>query len=328
MTPIQRGGGRGHGKIMKPLSAQRRYVRRSTLLATAAAIAVLAACQDSVVPYFTAPTSIPNSPTGFQQATDGLFSGSRIDQFQVAMELSAYGREAANFTNTEPRFITYDLGIALTPIGAWFTTWENEYQDIRRAQQLLIALPTVVPAYTATQQAALTGVIQTIEAYNYLILAWMHDSLGLAVMQTPNGTSPPPIYCIQDGFKYIVALLDSANTQLNIAGAALFPFPLPPGFGAVGKIAGPSTVPGSFAAFNRALAAKANLELAYAIAHQSGHAPDSTSAGVPDVNALNSADSAALASALYNPAALAPNPVGQWAYDNQTVLWDFSSSFG
>jgi hypothetical protein len=53
-----------------------------------------------------------------------------------------------------------------------------------------------------------------------------------------------------------------------------------------------------------------------------------TTPGSPDVGALTRADSAALASALYNPAELTPNPIGQWAYDKYSVLYDFSSQSG
>src|SRR6185437_15294481 len=62
--------------------------------------------------------------------------------------------------------------------------------------------------------------------------------------------------------------------------------------------------------------------------HQSGAAPDAVNPGSPDVRALTRADSAATASALYNPSALAPNPIGQWTYDNNSVLYDFSAQSG
>ena len=72
--------------------------------------------------------------------------------------------------------------------------------------------------------------------------------------------------CNKDVWAYIVALLDSGNAALNAAGSVALPVSLPPGFGSVSTTAGPSTTPGAFAAFNRALAGKAGLELAYAIA--------------------------------------------------------------
>ena len=74
----------------------------------AAATYVLLDCTDA----------IPDTPTGMQQAIPGLFSFTGRP-FQDGIEISAYAREAANFTNTEPRFIRYDLGFEPIPIGAW-----------------------------------------------------------------------------------------------------------------------------------------------------------------------------------------------------------------
>jgi hypothetical protein len=313
-----RAGGLNHGW------RRRRYVA----LAGAGALVALAACKDSAVPFYAAPTSIPGTPGGVTQAITGLFAATRDDQFQVALELSAYAREVANFTATEPRFIEYDTGIIPIPIGAWIETWAVEYQNIRSAQEILAALPKTVPAYTDVQAAGITGVVQTIEALNYLILVWAHDSEGIAITQSPTETSIPPAVCLKDALTYIVALLDSANTSLNTAGATAIPIKIPPGFKAVGQFAGPSTAPGSFASFNRALAAKAGLELAYAIAHQNGHAPDLTTGGTPDIPALTRADSAAKASALFQPLSLPQNSAGGWLYDQFSVLYDFAGVSG
>jgi starch-binding outer membrane protein, SusD/RagB family len=308
---------------------RRRLVRRATpLLLVAAAIGAVA-CADSTVPLLTAPTSVANNPQGLTQAMTGLFSYSRQDQSNITLDLSAFAREAANFTNTEPRFVTYDLGIIPIPVGGWITMWENEYLDIRQAQQILATIPQVVPAYTTQQRQALDGVVRTIEALNYLFVMWAHDTLGVAIMQSPSATALAPAVCLKDGLEYVVALLDSANAELDSAGGVALPFTVPPGFAAVGKLAGPSTVQGSFAAFNRALAAKAGLELAYAEARTpAGNAPTPTTPGAPTAAVLLRADSAAKASALYSVAALAPNPVGEWAYDPYSVLFDFSSTSG
>jgi hypothetical protein len=135
--------------------------------------------------------------------------------------------------------------------------------------------------------------------------------------------SAPPGLCVRDGWKYIVALLDSSNAQLAIAGSNPLPLKLPSGFNSV---SGSGT---AFSAFNRALAAKAGFELAYAIAHgPGGTPPHDTVPGTPDQSALQRADSAMLASALYNPSALGPNPGGGFANDNYSVLHNFSATSG
>src|SRR5262249_55602461 len=83
-----------------------------------------------------------------------------------------------------------------------------------------------------------------------------------------------------------------------------------------------------FAALNRALAARANLELAYAIARSPGGvAPTPSSAGLPNAAALNRADSALHASALYSPTTLAP-PVAGGFNDALAVVHDLSGASG
>lgn len=301
-----------------------RFRQRGALLAGAAALVVAAACSDSNVPFLTAPTQVPATPTGLQQALLGLFSTSRSDMFNIGIDMSAMSREAANFTSTEPRFIRYDTGILPTPIGAWLEMWQNEYQNIRTAQVILQAVPKVQPAYSAQQAAGLSGLIKTIEAYNYLLMAWAHDTEGFVIVQSPTATTLNPLVCLKDGLAYTAALLDSANADLNTAGSTAFPFKLPPGFAAVSQFGGPSTAAGSFAAFNRALAARAKLELAYTMGGQ----PDSNSLGSPNMAMLTSADSAMKSSALFQPAALPKNAAGGWPYDNFSVLFDFSASSG
>ncbi|HWZ59278.1 MAG TPA: hypothetical protein VNW46_09900 [Gemmatimonadaceae bacterium] len=291
------------------------------------AVVVAAGCQDQNVPYLTAPTTIPNTPTGIQNSVTGLFSATRIDLGQYIELMSGFARDAANFTNTEPRFITYNTGFAAMT-NTWTDVWSNQYTDIAQARQIVATLPSVHPAYSAAQTASLTGIVQTMEAYNYMIVAEVYDTLGAAVQE--GGSGVPPALCNKDVWAYIVSLLDSANAQLNVAGATPPPVILPTGFGAVSAASGPSTTVGTFAAFNRALAAKAGLELAYAIARgaHGAAAPTPTSAGTPDLAALTRADSAMTASALYNPNVLAPNPTGGWVNDGFTVMEDFSSSSG
>jgi hypothetical protein len=136
--------------------------------------------------------------------------------------------------------------------------------------------------------------------------------------------------CNKDVWAYIVAVLDSGNAALNAAGSVALPVSLPPGFASVSAQAGPSTTPGSFAAFNRALAGKAGLELAYAIARNTaGTAPTPNSAGSPSVAALTRADSAIKASALFSPANITlPAAGGFSTADPYGVYHAFSAQSG
>jgi hypothetical protein len=295
-------------------------------------LAAMAACKDSNVPFFTAPTTVPNTPAGIDNGVTGMISGTRLDIGTFVLNMAGYGRQGGNYTNTEPRFITYNLGVVPTvaSTGATGGVWGFEYTNILQGKQIIATLPQVAPAYSPAQIAGITGLIQTLEAFNYMIVAEIHDTLGLEIQPALGATTAPAQVCVKDGWAYIVALLDSANTNLNTAGAIPIPVVLPSGFSSVSAAAGPSTVQGSFAAFNRALAAKAGLELAYAIARNSpASSPSPTTPGVPNAAALTRADSAMTASALFSPGALAPNPVGGFTTsDPFGVFLDFGPTSG
>jgi hypothetical protein len=285
-------------------------------------LATLVACNDTNVPYYTAPTSVSNTPSGVQNAVSGLVSGTRgSDLFWYLADQTGYARDGANYTNTEPRFILLILGLQ-SPSDAWSQVWSQFYPVILQAHQIVATVPTVQPAYSASEAAALVGVVQTVEALTYMMIAEDHDTSGIAIMpQAP--TTAAPGYCIQDGWRYIVALLDSANAQLMAAGSTPLPVKLPDGYKAV------AATGATFSAFNRALAGKAGLELAYAIARRSpATAPGPNATGQPDQTALARADSAIKASALYAPASLAPPTAGGFAPDGYSVLYNFSATSG
>lgn len=309
-----------------PRTTRRRLVERGMAVLSAAMIGVGGACTDSNVPFFTAPTAVPNSPAGIQNAVTGLFAFSRNDIGQYIQYMGGFARDAVQMTNGNPEFLTWYTGLGTIPAGG-DGVWDNEYRDVAAALAILTTLPTTTPAYTSPQAAAIVGIAQTMEALNLMLVAETRDTLGIPVHA--NGAVPGPAYCNKDVWKSIVALLDSGNASLNAAGSIPLPVKLPPGFSSVSAAAGPSTTPGSFAAFNRALAGKAGLELAYAIARNSaGTHPTPTTPGSPDVGALTRADSAIAASALYNPSALTPPVPGNFPEDASGVYWDFSGQSG
>ncbi len=307
---------------------RRSHSRLAVAVGAIAAMALLAACSDTNVPYYTAPTSVSESPAGIQNAVTGVFAATRIDVGGIVTTLSAgYARNGAVFENTEARTVQYPLGVLATPTSSG-AVWGQEYQNIVQAHQTMQALPGVAPAYTSAQLGALNGVLQTVIAYNYMLMAEAHDTLGIAIMGPDIASAPSPGYCNKDAWAYIVALLDSANTNLTTGGSTAIPVQLPKGFAAL-SVAGPSTTVGTFASFNRALAAKANLEMAYAIARTTkGSSPDTASPGSPDPAALTAAMTALTASALYNPAQLAPDPSGGFSPGPFVITHDYSANSG
>jgi starch-binding outer membrane protein, SusD/RagB family len=298
---------------------------------TVSVVLLAGACKDSNVPFLDAPTSVASTPRGVQNAVNGLFFAERLDVGNYTIIMSSFGRDAANFTNTEPRWITEGTGIQPIVFNDQFIstfTWDQQFSNAKFANTIMASLSKVQPAYSPQQLAALTGVLQTIKALQFMTIAETRDTLGVSIYSI-DATSPQPAYCNKDVWQYIVALLDSANVDLNAAGATPIPVTLPDGFQAVGQFAGPSTGTGSFAAFNRALAGKAGLELAYAIARGTGGAPTPTSPGSPNNAALMRADSAIKSSALYNLSAITtPSPGGFVITDPFSVYHAFSPQSG
>ena len=206
--------------------------------------------------------------------------------------------------------------------------WDKEFtKSARQANAIPRGFAKSATDFTGAQAAAITGVVQTIKALNFMYLAETRDTLGIPVYAIVTGSSSPP-YCNQDVWRYIVALLDSANAALTTAGPIPLPVVLPAGFGAVGQTASPSTNAGSFAAFNRALAGKAGLELALAQSRETHSAthPTPSTPGQPDVGALTRADSAITASALYDLGAIAPPVAGNFALDAHGVYHGYSET--
>jgi hypothetical protein len=253
----------------------------------------------------------------------------RIDASNYVYWAGEYSRDIMYFVTAAPVEITGPGGLVpVSSIDYFFVDgWDNEYLQARSANAILTSLPAVT-SYTAAQQAAVAGVVQTLKALSFMMLAETRDTLGIP-LYTIDGNANSPPYCNKDVWQYIVALLDSGFNDLNTAGAIPLPVALPAGFAAVSATAAPSTTQGAFAAFNRALAGKAGLEYAYAIARSAGgNPPTLTTPGTPDPGALTRADSALLASALYNPSAIAPPTPGPFQPNPYMVYHNFSGQSG
>jgi hypothetical protein len=291
-------------------------------------IVITIGCDTPTVPNYASPNPDVTTRAGLQTLVTGLFGGTRNDLVWVITEMSSFARDAGNFTNTDPRFITEFLGDGTAVGNSDFGVfgWNNQFQMVKTADSILTALPGVKSPtpYSTDERAEIAGVVQTIKALNYMYLAEQRDTSGVPIGgdKLNDLGSPAPILCNKDVWKAIVAILDSANAALNVDPSGGLAINLPGGFGAV------SATAGSFSAFNRALAGKANLELAYAIARSnSATAPTPTSAGIPDHAALLRADSAIAASALYQPAALAAPAPGPFT-DPIAVYHTFSATSG
>jgi hypothetical protein len=266
------------------------------------------------VPNYQSPTIDPTTQSAIQQQVMGIISTTRgstetgTDLLYYIQAMSSFGRDVGVFTNTDSRFITEWLGNGIPIYNSDFyggVVWDNEFRVAKAANLILTNLPGVSPAYSAKDASLIEGVVQTWKAYNFMLLAETRDTNGVPVagITEPVG-QVAPILCNKLVWASIVSLLDSGEAALDqgkpASGTGPLPVSLPPGFNSA-SLAGPSTTPGTFAGFNRALRAKAGLEYAYAIARSAaGSAPTPTTAGSPDAAALMSADGAAKASFIYN----------------------------
>jgi starch-binding outer membrane protein, SusD/RagB family len=317
----------------RPRPAPTRPTRHAAwMVAPVLAATLLGSCKDSNVPLLTGPTQVAATTVGVQNAVTGLFSAARNDVGNYVIFMSTFSRDAANFTSTEPRWVTEGMGLIPIPNTDFFfssSIWDIEYRNAKFANQIIATLPSVVPKYSAADAATITGVVQTMKALQFMMLAETRDTLGVSPYSIDGGSTPAPVFCNKDVWRYIVALLDSGNVALQAAGTNPLPIILPPGFASVSAMAAPSTSPGAFAAFNRALAGKAGMELAYAIARNAaGTAPTAATSGSPDALALGRADSAMHASALFSPAALTTPAPGGFTDDAFGVYHSWSAQSG
>lgn len=309
----------------------RRRTRTVVLVGAAVAAIGTAACKDSVVPNFRSPQVNASSPSGIQYLVTGVVAGSRTDIGVDTWTLSSFARDMGVFTNTDNRFITEVLGDGTTiPNSDFYGTngWSNAFRIDKDAQFVIDQLPHVVPAYSASDASLIAGVMKTFQAYNMMLDAETRDTVGVPVFgwATPAAT-PAPIFCVKDVWGSIAAMLDSAEGDLDAGTPGPLPISLPPGF-TVASMAGPSGTMGTFAGFNRALAAYAKLQWAYGVTRSPGGIPATPSTpGSPLVSALTAADSAIHATFLYNPAALAPANAGDFT-DPLAVYHNFSSASG
>jgi starch-binding outer membrane protein, SusD/RagB family len=296
----------------------------------------LAACKDSEVPNYRSPQINPGTQSGIQYLVTGVVAGSRTDIGQDVLNLSSFAREMGVFTTTDSRFITEWMGNgAAIPNSDFYGAggWSNEFRIAKDAEFVIQQLPHVVPAYSASDASLITGVMKTFEAYDMMLVAETRDTNGVPIYgwAAPT-TSPAPILCVKDVWAGISGMLDSAEAFLDAGTPGKLPINLPPGYGTalnpVANMAGPSTTPGTFAGFNRALAAYAKLQWAYGVSRSPGGTPATPSTpGSPLALALTSADSAVKHTFLYNPGALAPANAGDFA-DPLAVYHSFSSTSG
>jgi SusD family. len=255
----------------------------------------ISACQDLASPDMNNPSVTDYSNiTSISQVSElatGVLGYDRGFNTSEILRAEIMGRDAYNLPVSEPRWVADLLGPNIDPGGFnGTTTWP--YTPIREANIGIHGVDAADAAVlTDEQKNATNGFLRTFKALSYLRAIETRDSAGAPIAVDIEPTGPvAPLACKGDVLAYIVALLDSANTNLA-AGGAEFPFSLPSGFADFDDPAG-------FAKFNRALAAKVNIYLAFR-----AYAPAGGSAGGPIDGAYLTAADAALNASFLNTGA-------------------------
>jgi hypothetical protein len=172
------------------------------------------------------------------------------------MQLGILGREAYNFTSSDPRYIGEMLEGSLqagSPFGGAF--WGAPYNNIRLANVTLKSIDklndTEMPP--ADKHAA-RGFVNTIYALDLLMIINTHDTNGAVIDTDKQIVLPPAVQPLgaivgkPEVFAEIAKRLDNAASELAMAGDS-FPFLLSSGY------AGFDT-PETFLTFNRAVRAR------------------------------------------------------------------------
>lgn len=226
----------------------------------------LTSCNDLIVADLNNPglDQLSENPTrsAVLAATQGLFISARTGMATRAGYVSGLGivgRESYNFDAADPRFSAQLLVGPLDGGSPAFggAHWNARFRGVRGAANVLLAVAELDDADLApAEKAGIRGIANTLMGLQLLLALNTRDTNGVptAVNPDPTGT-PEPFKTKSAAFADIVAIMESAATDLGAAGAS-FPsdLSLPPGY----VIA---DTPAGFLAFNRALRARIAIYL-------------------------------------------------------------------
>ena len=194
--------------------------------------------------------SHPTAPL-VESACTGLLIGNRADiaiEIGYVDQLGVLGRDAYNFDQADPRWITELLQSPLSagsPFGGAF--WLFPYANIRAANLVLDGVDRV-PEFSDGERSAIKGFTKTMIALDLLKVIVTHDTNG-AVIDTDKPVDELGAIVDKDAvYAKIASLLDDATGDLDAA-APKFPFALSSGFANY-------DTPKTFRKFNRAIRAR------------------------------------------------------------------------
>jgi hypothetical protein len=270
-----------------------------------AGVALLGACKDSTaVPDYNNPSlsdviGKPLTKIGLQNLITGYHDAQRASLGIAPANYIVFGevmaRDGYRTDASESRYVNEFLNG--TPDPSAFSgggNWTTFMRDIRAANTILAALPSIPPSEGVTTQqiSAVRGMVHTMEAIDYYKALEYRDTLGVPLaLDVPLGAPLAPIMCKPKVLAFVSAMLDDAYTDL-LAGGSTFPIKLPPGF------AGFNT-PATFAQFNRGW--KGKVELYRALDHAAPTGATGFNNAIAAINAsyINTTDPAQIGKGVY-----------------------------
>jgi hypothetical protein len=250
-----------------------------------------------------------------QALVSGVVRGDRAQNENEIIYGETIGRDGMRLTGSEPRFVTELLGPSTIDPSDFLGGALWPFATVRLANNGLHGIAGAPSSLLDAQsKPATTGFVQTMKALVMLRIIETHDTAGAAIDVDIDPTGPlAPLRCKNDVLANVAALLDTAATNLA-AGGSTFPFSVPAGF------AGFDT-PATFLKFNRGLAAKVDVYLAFR-----DYAPLGTVVGTIDQVELDSAQAALSASFMVqDPTKLDLGPAHVYSTatgDAQSNMWD------
>ena len=251
---------------------------RLRLMALALGALSVAACSDTNRPDLNNPSVSDFSKITTRSQVSaiavGVISADRTRNEFAIQAGEIIGRDAYQLTTSEPRWVTQLLGPSVDPSGFIGTAlWP--YDGIRLANIGIDGIDVSTNVLDDAEKQSAEGYLRTMKGLMLLRAIESRDTAGIPIAVDIPATDPPaPLVCKADALRYLVALLDSADVQLQAGATEALPFSLPSGFAGFDD-------PASFDEFNRGLAAKANVYLAFR---------DFAASGNIDATALAAAD--------------------------------------
>lgn len=239
------------------MSRRRRALLPAALLA-AAALAGACSPEKLEVPNLNNPTGpglAGDALGGLQVAANGIVFQGRASASGYVIATGILGREAYNYTSSEPRNTTgYLVGPRLLSSGFGGTAaWPARYVNLRNIHNFS-AQVDALSALSPAQKSAAQGFAATIEALELHYLIATRDTIGIPVQVLDDPAQVAPFVTRDSAYAYIVARLDAAKAALQ-AGGTSFGFTTGSLFGGGVSMATPAGV----LQFNRALYARVQI---------------------------------------------------------------------